>query len=220
MSIYDNENTAVARLVKGKTPSCVDALEKGFWQARGEGLGVREAFYKSSLLHLIADHNGLNVQEEGFPLNTDEEVYAHALKGLEDSIKAGETDGEELMDIFDTWYKQARAWGGNVFLSYKVATLVVTEIYDEMHDLDEADAHEHIAAFPLTSDNKDVYDLLVKTYRDERAAGNTVRASLQEAMEASQELHERKQAEAYLDVLRGMQRKLAAYRANKDSYIN
>jgi len=177
---FETENLAVAALIEGKKPDCVEALEKGFWQARGEGLDIRESYERAEFVHFLNDHDGLSHTPGDFPLKSDEDVHAHAQKGVELAQAAKEEDALELVRIFFHWYDLYRSWGGDVFLSYTGATSVLTEIYEERHDLDEADALSKIETFPIAS----LKNVAVASFKASRTKGNTVRQAIRDSKEA------------------------------------
>jgi hypothetical protein len=186
---FEIETLAAASLIENKRPDCVDALEKLFWIHRGEGLDIRESYEKAIFLHFLSDHNEFASDDPDFQLRTDEDVRMFSQEGLNESLAAGETDGEELIGVFTHWYDLYRSWGGSVFHSYAGSTRVLTEIYDEAHDLDETETREHFAGFP----NKDIRAIALLTFQSYLDKGETVRKSAERTVEDLKEYLLKKQ---------------------------
>jgi hypothetical protein len=185
-SKYSTEATALTALIKNKKPDCVDALERGFWQARGEGLGIRESSEKAELLHFIHDHDGLNHGGElDDDVTTDEQVYAHLEKIAAEAVELGDNADEvsTMNDTFRYWYDLYRSWGGDVFLSYTGASTTSKAIYEEAHDLDEAEAITKINEVP----SERLKDLILREFYSQRNGGETVIESLRRAQGKAEE---------------------------------
>lgn len=181
---FDKENTAIAALIKDKNTDCVDALEKGFWQARSTGLGIREAYNKSQFVHYINDHDGLNHEDTlDHNITNDEQVYSYQDKISKEAVNKGDKADEVdlLKTSFFYWYNLHRSWGGDVYLSYVGAAKIVTELYEEIHDLDEAEAIAHINEIPHGT----IKNLMRSKFNDLRNEGETVRKSLRLANESA-----------------------------------
>lgn len=179
MSVYDNEATALTDLTKNKKPDCVEALERLFWQARGEAFGIREAWKFAEFTHFIQAHDGLNHGEtlsvdENTTLTTDEEVKKFIADSIPQATEMGDDEDEvkRFAGKFIYWYDLYRSWGGDVFLSYEGAVQNVDEIASEENDLDLTETRKQVEEkFPID----ELKDEAIKTFDDAIAAGYTVR---------------------------------------------
>jgi hypothetical protein len=181
---YSTEALAHTNLIYHKKPDCVEALEREFWQALNVGLNYMEAYFYAELTHAIRDHEALNheetLEDRGLYLSTDDDVYAYSANGVLESAAKGE-DSQHLADAFVHWYDRYRSWGGDIFLSYYGAARIVTEIWEEESDANEAEAIDVME----TNLPAELLDIALAAFRSTRARGETVRASARAARDAS-----------------------------------
>src|SRR5690606_21324026 len=116
MSIYKTQENALQELIREKKQDCVDALEKEYWQGNGEGLDIREAYWRAEVIHLIRDHEA---NEEYTENETDEEVHAWYDRAVGLAVEQGDTleVAERARDTIRHWYDLCRTWGANTTLA-------------------------------------------------------------------------------------------------------
>lgn len=183
MNKFDTTETTIATLTDSKKPDCVVALTNLFYAAQDEGLNNREAYWKAELTHLIDDHDGLSLlPRTGFKLKDDDEVR----QGVIDSLMHSDADGtaDEKIDIVLKWYTLCRAWGGDVYLSFRMGIMAGEQEWNDTHDMDEADAIAYLNTVSGNTKSEEMFkDALLKTFYDLRNKGNSVRESVVKTFE-------------------------------------